>query len=103
MVSVYMTAASANEAAHLAQALVGERLAACVNILPGLRSVYRWQGKIEQADEVALIAKTRRDLADKLTARVKALHSYDCPCIVVWPIVSGLPAYLDWIEAQTAG
>lgn len=100
-VSVYMTASSAAEANNLAETLVGEGLAACVNVMPGIRSVYRWQGKIEQAEEVALIAKTRRELAERLIARAKALHSYDCPCIVVWPIVAGLPAYLDWIAAET--
>ena len=101
-VSVYMTASSMAEAQHLAEALVGEGLAACVNILPGMHSIYRWQGKIERAEEVALLAKTRRDLLDRLIARATMLHSYDCPCIVAWPIVGGLPAYLQWIEAATA-
>lgn len=101
-VSVYIVCGSMDEAGKLAQALVSERLAACVNLLPVVQSVYRWQGKIERAIEVALIAKTRADLAQPLIARAKALHSYDCPCIVAWPIVAGLPAYLQWIQAETA-
>jgi periplasmic divalent cation tolerance protein len=102
-VSVYMTASSAEEAEKIAAALVEERLAACVNILGGIRSVYRWQGEVQRDDEVALVAKTRAALFDALAARVRALHSYDVPCIVAWPIEAGNPAYLAWIGAETGG
>lgn len=102
-VSVYMTAASAEEADRIASAQVEERLAACVNILGDVRSVYRWDGVVRRDAEVALIAKTRAALFDALAARVRALHSYDVPCIVSWPIVAGNPAYLGWIGDETGG
>ena len=91
------------EADRIAEALIDERLAACVNILGKIRSVYRWQGKIERADEVAMIAKTTEALFETLAARVRALHSYDTPAIVAWPIVAGDAVYLDWISAETGG
>src|SRR5882757_8985494 len=100
-ISVYIVAADNDEAGRIAEALVGERLAACVNILGAVRSVYRWQGQVERADEVALIAKTTANLFDSLAARVRALHSYDTPAIVAWPIVAGEAAYLDWIAVET--
>ncbi len=100
-VSVYIVAADAAEADRIAEALVAERLAACVNILGAIRSVYRWQGAIERAGEVAMIAKTTENLFDALAARVRTLHSYDTPAIVAWPIVAGDVAYLDWIAAET--
>jgi periplasmic divalent cation tolerance protein len=101
-ISVYIVAADNDEADRIADALVGERLAACVNILGSVRSVYRWQGQVERADEVVLIAKTNANLFDLLSARVRALHSYDTPAIVAWPIVAGETAYLDWIGAETS-
>lgn len=100
-VSVYIVAADAAEADCIAEALVAERLAACVNMLGAIRSVYRWQGAIERADEVAMIAKTTETRFDALAARVRVLHSYDTPAIVAWPIVAGDAAYLDWIAAET--
>lgn len=99
---VYITAASPDEAETIGRALVAERLAACANILPGMRSVYRWKGVVETAAETVLIAKTRLELADALTARVKELHSYDVPCVVVLPIAAGLPEFLRWIDDETA-
>ena len=101
-ISVYIVTADMAEAERIAEALVGERLAACVNILGAVRSVYRWQGAVERADEVAMIAKTTETLFDALNARVRILHSYDTPAIVAWPIVAGDAAYLDWIGAETA-
>jgi periplasmic divalent cation tolerance protein len=101
-VCVYITAASPEQAEQIGRALVAARLAACVNILPGMRSIYHWQGAIETATEAVLIAKTRADLTDALLARVKALHTYAVPCAVVLPIQGGLPEFLDWIEAETA-
>lgn len=100
-VSVYIVASDTAEAERIAEALVAERLAACVNILGAVRSVYRWQGTVERADEVAMIAKTTEALFNPLAARVRALHSYDTPAIVAWPIVAGDAAYLDWIGAET--
>jgi periplasmic divalent cation tolerance protein len=100
-ISVYIVAADMAEAERIAEALVDERLAACVNILGGVRSVYRWQGEVERADEIAMIAKTTQASFERLAARVRALHSYDTPAIVAWPIVAGDAAYLDWIAAET--
>jgi periplasmic divalent cation tolerance protein len=99
---VYMTAGSAAAAERLAAALVEERLAACANVLPGIRSVYRWQGAIERADEAALIVKTRADRFEALRARVQALHEYEIPCIVAWPITRGHPPFLQWVAAESA-
>ena len=98
---VYITAATPDEAEAIGRTLVAERLAACANILPGMRSIYRWKGAVETAAETVLIAKTRLELADALTARVKELHSYDVPCIVVLPIAAGLPEFLRWIDDET--
>ncbi len=100
-VSVYIVAADPAEAERIAQALVQDRLAACVNILGAIRSVYLWQGTVQHADETALIAKTTADLFGPLAERVRALHSYEIPAIVAWPIVAGEAAYLDWIRLET--
>jgi len=100
--SVYMTAGSVDEARAIAADLVERRLAACVNLVPGIRSIYRWQGEVADDAEVAMFAKTRADLVDDLIARVKTLHSYDCPCIVALPIAAGNADFLDWIAAETA-
>jgi len=97
---VYITAASTDEGATIGRALVEERLAACVNILPGMRSIYRWQGVVQTADEVVLIAKTRAPLVTGLVARVKQLHSYDVPCAVSLPILDGNPDYLRWLAEE---
>lgn len=99
---IYVTAGSHEEALKIARALVDEKLAACANVLGQAHSIYRWQGKVEEAQEVVLIAKTRRDLADKVLARIKALHSYDEPCAVAYDMAGGLPGYLSWIDAETA-
>jgi len=101
-ISVYMVAADSAEAERIAEALVGERLASCVNVLGSVSSTYRWKGTVERATEVALIAKTDNALFDRLAARVRALHSYEVPAIVAWPIVAGDAAYLGWIAAETA-
>ena len=82
--------------------MVDEKLAACANILGQAHSIYRWQGKVEEAQEVVVIAKTRRDLVDKVMARIQALHSYDMPCAVAYDIAAGLPGYLAWIDQETA-
>jgi periplasmic divalent cation tolerance protein len=100
-ISVYIVAVDMAEAERIAEALVDERLAACVNILGGVRSVYRWHGAVERPDEIAMIAKTTQGRFEPLAARVRTLHSYDTPAIVAWPIVAGDAAYLDWIAAKT--
>jgi periplasmic divalent cation tolerance protein len=99
--SIYITASSRDEAENIGHHLVKEKLAACVNILPGMQSIYRWEGRIETADETVLIAKTRSELFERLEKRTKELHSYECPCIVAWPITAGHRPYLDWIEKET--
>ncbi|MDI7275125.1 MAG: divalent-cation tolerance protein CutA [Anaerolineae bacterium] len=97
-----VTAGSQEEALRLAQALVGERLAACVNIVGPIRSIYRWQGKIEDAAEHLLFAKTREDLVARLAERVKEIHSYQVPEVLSVPVEYGWPPYLAWVEAETA-
>ncbi len=97
----YITCESLEQARMIGRTVVAERLAACVNILPGMVSMYWWQGKIEEAAETVLVAKTRMTLADALTKRVAALHSYDVPCVVVLPILRGNPDFLRWIESET--
>ncbi len=98
---VYMTAGTAEEAERIGAALVEERLAACANVIGGMRSIYRWEGRVQNDTEAVLIAKTRTDLLDALTERVKALHSYQIPCVVGLPIVGGNGDFLDWIGAET--
>jgi periplasmic divalent cation tolerance protein len=100
--SLYVTTPSFDVADTIGRALVEERLAACVNILPGMRSIYRWQGSIETAAEVVLIAKSRTALFEEIEKRVRELHPYDCPCLVAWPIEAGHQPYLDWIAKETA-
>jgi periplasmic divalent cation tolerance protein len=97
----YVSAASRDEALVIGRTVVQERLAACANVLDGMTSIYWWQGALEQAGEAALILKTRAELVERLTARIKELHSYECACVVALPIVAGNPAYLDWIAAET--
>ncbi len=101
IVSVYATFGSEEEARRIARAVVEERLAACANILGPCHSIYRWQGKIEEAAEAAAIFKTRADAASRLVARLAELHSYDVPAAVVWPIADALGPYRDWVEAET--
>ena len=97
IVSVYAVFADAGEAQRIARIVVEERLAACANILGECRSIYRWQGKVEEADEVPALFKTSAEAAPKLVERIAALHSYDVPAVVVWPISSAFPSYRDWV------
>ena len=97
----YMTTGSREEARRIGRALVEERLAACVNILPGMNSMYWWQGAVQDEQETVLIAKTRAALVPRLTERVRALHSYSVPCVVALAIEGGNPAFLQWIEDET--
>ena len=89
------------EAETIARHLVERKLAACVNILPAVQSVYRWEGVVEQASEVTLLIKTTSSRYAELEAAIKALHPYALPEIIAIPIVAGLPAYLNWITAET--
>lgn len=89
-------------AESLAHALVERRLAACVNILPPCLSVYRWQGAVEQADEVPLLIKTTRARYAELEAALSELHPYSVPEIIALPLAAGLPAYLDWVGVECA-
>jgi periplasmic divalent cation tolerance protein len=100
---IYVTTASAAEAAEIARQVVGERLAACANILGAIQSFYWWEGAVQEGGEVALILKTESALVDRLTRRIKALHSYSVPCVVALPIQAGNPDFLAWIEAETRG
>jgi periplasmic divalent cation tolerance protein len=99
---IYVTTGTGDEAMKIARGLVDEKLAACANVLGQMHSVYRWQGKVDEAQEVVVIFKTRRDLADRAIARIKALHSYDVPCAVAYDMSAGLPGYLAWIDRETA-
>lgn len=98
---IYVTAAGRAEAEKIAETVVTERLAACANILDGVTSVFHWDGKICRENETVLILKTTEEKAEVLTARIKELHSYECPCIVILPIEGGNPAFLDWIGRAT--
>jgi periplasmic divalent cation tolerance protein len=100
VVSVYAIFADAAEAERIGRAVVDERLAACINILGPVRSIYRWQGAVEAADEVAAILKTTDVAADALITRIAGLHSYEVPCIVTWPIDKVLGSYADWVEGS---
>ncbi|MBN2655246.1 MAG: divalent-cation tolerance protein CutA [Nitrospirae bacterium] len=96
-VIVYMTAKDEAEAALIGRSLIEERLAACVNTINPVRSIYRWQGKIEDENETLLIAKTTREMFDKLAAKIKIMHSYTTPEIIAVPIAEGDNKYLRWL------
>ena len=98
VLSVYVTAADAEEARRIGRALVEEDLAACVNVLPGHTAIYRWEGKLEEGAECAFLAKTTAGRFEVLCARVRALHSYDLPCVVAFPAETGDPEFLDWVR-----
>jgi len=102
-VLVYTTHPSIVEAEAAGRALVERRLCACVNILPGMVSLYRWQGAIERGDEVVMIIKTRASLIEPVRAAVKQMHSYTTPAILVIPVDHVDPDYNAWIMAETAG
>ncbi len=95
---VYITCGSQEEAQKIGASLVQDRLAACANIIPGMTSIYQWKGRIEQDQEIVLIAKTTRSQLEALTQHVTQLHSYEVPCVVALPIQGGNPDYLQWIK-----
>ena len=98
---IYVTTSNRQEAINIARQLVKSRLAACANVLPDVTSIYRWQGALQEDSEAVLIVKTRRDLVDKVTAKVKELHSYDCPCVVSLRLEGGNEEYFEWITKET--
>lgn len=98
---VYCACPDSDTATTIAEALVSERLAACVNQLPGVRSTYRWQGAVEHADEVLLLIKTSSTALAALTSRVRALHPYELPEVVAVEAAGGLDPYLAWVNEQT--
>ena len=98
---VYVTTGSMEEARRIGRALVEERLAAAVNIIAGVTSIYRWDGAIREANEVVVVAKTQEERLGALTARVREMHAYDCPGVVALPVVGGSEPYLRWIAAET--
>ncbi|HLL27758.1 MAG TPA: divalent-cation tolerance protein CutA [Xanthobacteraceae bacterium] len=100
-VLVYTTYPSLVEAEKAGRKLVEAGLAACVNIVPAMRSIYRWQGAIEAADEVVMIVKTRASLAERVSTAVKEGHAYDTPAVLVLPVSGGNQPFIDWILAET--
>lgn len=98
---VLITASGEEEGSRIAKELVDKHLAACVNIVRNLRSIYKWKDKIEDENEVLLIAKTRRSLFKGLSEKVKELHSYSVPEIIAIPIIAGSEEYLKWISEET--
>jgi len=103
LIVVFITAPSKEVGQQIATALLEQKLAACVNIIPSILSLYRWEGKLNQDEEVLLVVKTRSEVfADGLVPAVRAVHPYDLPEIIALPILQGLVSYLDWIEAETS-
>lgn len=98
---VYITTKDKKEALKIGQTLVKEKLAACVNIISPVNSIYRWKGKIEKACEALLLVKTKKSLAKKIIKKVKSIHSYECPEIIFSPIEGGSEDYLGWIIGNT--
>jgi periplasmic divalent cation tolerance protein len=98
VVSLYVICASEEEAERIGREVVEARLAACINILSPCRSIYRWRGEVETSQEVPAILKSTADKADALVSRIAGLHSYDVPCIAVWPIDKLLLSYAEWVE-----
>lgn len=99
---VLTTLPDAEAGARLARRLVEERLAACVNLIPGVRSFYRWQGRLEDAGEVLLLVKTRADRCQALAARIQALHPYELPEVLELAAGGGSAAYLDWVGRESS-
>lgn len=98
---MYSTAPTKDEAQRIARTVVDERLAACANVIAGVTSMYWWEGSVQEDVEAVIIMKTRADLVEALTSRVRDLHSYQCPCVVAVPIEGGNAEFLQWIAAET--
>lgn len=99
----YVTTKDRDEALRIGKALVDGRLAACANILDGMQSIYRWEGKVEEASETVLLIKSDASRTQELIEMVKKMHSYACPCVAIWPLPGGNPEYLDWISRESRG
>ena len=97
---VYITTADEAEALRIGRALVERRLAACANVVPAIRSIYWWEGRLVEDGEALLFLKTRAGVLDRLIAAVRELHSYSVPCITAFPVVGGNPDYLAWVSAE---
>lgn len=98
---LFSTAPNEDEAAHIARTLVEKRLVACVNIVPKVRSIYTWQGKLCDEPEVMMIMKAQEKLVDKIKTELTALHSYECPELIAIPITDGLHEYMKWIDENS--
>jgi periplasmic divalent cation tolerance protein len=103
IVTVYAVFGSDEEARRIARLVVEEKLAACANILAPCHSIYCWNGKLEGAEEVPALFKTRADAAEALIARIAQLHSYDVPAAVAWPVERALGAYAEWVKEGSGG
>ncbi len=97
-----MTAPDPEVAAGIARTLVSERLAACGNVIPGLTSIYRWEGVVQEDPETLLVLKTPRERVAALIRRIGELHPYDVPEVLSLPVEEGLPAYLSWVESEAS-
>jgi periplasmic divalent cation tolerance protein len=100
-VTVFCTCGSEEEGVRIARLLVEGRLAACASLIPGVRSIYHWQGAVEDSAEVLLVIKTRRQLFESLRKAIEGAHSYQTPEIIAVPVVDGAPAYLEWLDHET--
>ena len=101
IVSLHITVPTYLEADKIARGLVEQKLVACANIIKGVKSIYRWEGKIEESDEILLILKTKSQLSEEVRKFVKSLHSDLCPCILEVPITGGYEPYLNWVISET--
>jgi len=97
---VLTTCESADEASQIARVLIEKKIAACVNIMPGVKSVYRWKENIEEASEILLIIKSRRDLFDAIRTEIARIHTYELPELIALPIVDGSETYLAWLDRE---
>ena len=100
-VVAYITTQDRAEALRIGKALLEARLAACINVLEGMQSMYWWQGKLEEASECVLLAKSSASRREGIIAKVRELHGYSVPCVVFWPLEGGNPDYLAWIEKES--
>ena len=98
---VLVTAPGVEQARSLARALVEARLVACANLVPGVRSIYRWEGQVQEDEEVLLVLKTRADRGEALARRIRELHPYDLPEVIELPAAGGSVDYLDWVRAES--
>ena len=99
---IYVTCQSRMQAEEIGAKLVEEKLVACVNIVPGMTSMYWWKGKVEKDQEAIMVAKTMANKVNMLVERIKELHSYEVPCVISLPIVGGNPDYLDWLNTSVS-